>query len=300
MQKNRIIFNAPFFKILLLSIVQMFTHSVNAFDGDITFDDYEVSQHRHSASTITSEAGRCLDETIKYHHDFMKKWGVSPYYGDVSDFGRMNDDARRAFLQSIGKPPELLEQMNPISCVGMALKCLNQGFAKVNESATWDKIYQFVQLNGVDGTSLQYALQKLGWTLYYWNPNTAYNAQWDAAEKEADPTNVRRIWGYHEFRYATATGPNHTYADNYVNDWSTFVNYGRRAPLVLRRAKFFVGTAHGGYHVFPGTKGEVVEGHSMRDIRDVNTIESSPFAPLQKGGGPNGPYKSGLLALPPN
>ena len=59
-------------------------------------------------------------------------------------------------------------------------------------------------------------------------------------------------------------------------------------------------SAHLGYHVFPGTYGQIIEGHSTRIVNDPETLQTSPFNPLVLGGGPRGgPYKSGIVAVPP-
>ena len=68
----------------------------------------------------------------------------------------------------------------------------------------------------------------------------------------------------------------------------------------VKNIPFFVGIAHLGYHVFPRSYGQIIEGHSTRQLNDPQALETSPFNPLVKGGGPRGgPYKSGLIAIPP-
>lgn len=54
-----------------------------------------------------------------------------------------------------------------------------------------------------------------------------------------------------------------------------------------------------GYHVFPGSYGIVVEGHSARAITDKTTLESAAFNPLDSKGAPNGRYRSGMISIPP-
>jgi hypothetical protein len=76
------------------------------------------------------------------------------------------------------------------------------------------------------------------------------------------------------------------------------VNFGASTPAILRSTPFFVGTAHGGYHVFPGTAGQVIESHSTRRINDSHTMESAAFNPLAGLAPTNGSYKSGLIAIP--
>jgi len=81
---------------------------------------------------------------------------------------------------------------------------------------------------------------------------------------------------------------------NTVDDYHSLVNFGMRPPADFESVPFFVGTAHGGYHVFPGMFGRVIEGHSTREVTDPQTIESFEIHPIANGGGPRGNYRSGL------
>ena len=101
-------------------------------------------------------------------------------------------------------------------------------------------------------------------------------------------------------RLASVLGPRHKYFWTTVDDWSSLVNFGRSEPELIKKIPFFVGIAHLGYHVFPGTYGQIIEGHSTRIVNDPETLQTSPFNPLVLGGGPRGgPYKSGIVAVPP-
>ena len=146
---------------------------------------------------------------------------------------------------------------------------------------------------------MQHALQKLGWKTYYWNPQTSQNSVWDAQEKANDPNNNKHFWGYHVYRWSTINGPGRNYYTNVVDNFSSLVNFGSQPPLGLKKVPFFIGTAHTGYHVFPGKFEQVIEGHSTRAITDSKTMESSSFNPLQDGGGPRGVYRTGLMSVPP-
>ena len=77
------------------------------------------------------------------------------------------------------------------------------------------------------------------------------------------------------------------------------VNFNDNEPSYLKNIPFFIGTAHMGYHVFPGSFGVVVEAHSTRAITDSKTIESAPFNPLEENGAPSGRYRSGMISVPP-
>lgn len=100
------------------------------------------------------------------------------------------------------------------------------------------------------------------------------------------------------YRWATIKSRGMYYM-NPVDDARSLVNFKTEMPEKFLDVPFYVGTAHTGYHVFPGTFGQVIEGHNTRAITDRNTLESSPFNPMEDGGGPRGQYFSGLVAVPP-
>lgn len=88
------------------------------------------------------------------------------------------------------------------------------------------------------------------------------------------------------------------YLENAVDDKRTLVGFGRDVPSEFKRMPLFVGTVHGGYHVFTGIRGVVAEGHSARAITDFSTIETAHFNPMETNGAPRGTF-SGLIAVPP-
>ncbi len=285
-------------KSYLLALLVLPSLSYAAFIGTIEFTPQEISEHQTDVSTIVPAATECLNKTYAHHLSFHRRYGISPYYGDQSKFGKLTYTERRAFLRSIGKSEDLVNQMQSISCVGLAMRCLSQGFAAAGKTPIWKRLEAHLKLNAVDGTALQYSLRKLGWKTLYWNPNTTLNNQWDSEEKFRNPENLGRSWGYHAYRWSTVT-KNMKYYDNPVDDRATLVNFGTRLPKVFKQVPFYLGSAHTGYHVFPGTYGQVIESHSLRDIRDITTIESSEFNPLTETGGPQGTMYSGLVAVPP-
>ena len=173
-----------------------------------------------------------------------------------------------------------------------------EGFSEGGQAAEWNKIKAYVDLNGVTGAALQEGLQQLGWKILYWNPDVSRNEAWDAQERELYPTNPRNIWGNHAAHWS-AVNRARKYLYNKVDDISTLVNFGRQSPAALRPVPFFVGVAHVGYHVFPGSYGQIIEAHSTRLLTDSQTVETSPFNPLAEGGGPRGQYFSGVIAVPP-
>ncbi len=268
------------------------------FEGEITFTSSEVAKHQSSIQELTDVAANCLKSDLKRHRDFYAKYGISAFYGDRSQFAKMSRDQKQSALKRLGLSPKLLDQMAPTSCVGLTLKCLEQGFKATNQSSTWEKLKTYTKKNAQDGTALQNGLQKLGWTLLYWNPAPEHNERWDEIEKRDDRDNSSRFWGYHSYRYLTVSREMRYYF-NKVDDAKWLVGFQTSVPAQFSDIPFFVGTAHTGYHVFPGMYGRVIEGHSTRSITDAQTLESSPFNPLQNGGGPRGAYRSGLMLVPP-
>ncbi|HVJ63756.1 MAG TPA: hypothetical protein VM901_00730 [Bdellovibrionota bacterium] len=272
--------------------------SALAFEGEVSFSADEIATHARQTDKILADAADCLKEDLDYHQDFFRRYGVAGFYGDRSAYAKLSSSGRRAHLRSLGKSPELAERIYPTSCVGLTLKCLGRGFRSVGAEKTWAKIEAYTRANAVDGTAMQAALQKLGWKIYYWNPDVSRNEVWDAKEKAADSANKLRFWGYHAYRWSTVKNKK-TYYENRVDDAQALVNFGEATPRAFREIPFYVGTAHTGYHVFPGSFGQVIEGHSTRAITDPQTLESSEFNPLKNGGGPRGSYYSGLIAIPP-
>jgi hypothetical protein len=269
-----------------------------AFNGDVSFTDKEKVIHRESISALTTEADQCLKDDLNRHHEFFKKYGISAFYGQNSAFSKLSEKEKINFLISKKLDPKLLKELSGTSCVGLTLKCLEKGFKITNQSEVYKKIRTFVSANGVDGSALQHGLQKLGWRTLYWNPNPEKNKTWDFQEKLADPKNKKHFRGFHEDNYVAAKNKKRYYL-NAVDDITTLVNFGDTEPVFLKQVPFFVGTAHMGYHVFPGSYGIVVEGHSARAITDITTLESAPFNPLDSKGAPSGRYRSGMLSIPP-
>jgi hypothetical protein len=143
--------------------------------GSISFSAAERAQHEAGQDTVLRAAASCLNNEIATHQAFFRQYGISPFYGDRSAFGKLSYAAKQNYLRSIGKNPALLRQMQPTSCVGITLKCLGQGFQAAGQGNLWARIRAYTMLNGVDGTAMQAGLQQLGWKLYYWNPDTRMN-----------------------------------------------------------------------------------------------------------------------------
>ena len=283
----------------LFFLLLLFTQQAQAkFQGSISFTEAEKAQHLSQIGLVMDTAASCLQSTIERHQSFYSQWGISPYYGDNSEFGKLSEEGKENYLRNLGLRSSLVSEMQSTSCVGLMISCLGKGFQAAGQDSLWQKVMAFAKANDLDGQSVQAGLRELGWKVLYWNPDTSRNEKVDKWEQSHFPGNPLSIWGRHAQRWATVK--NHsTYDDNTVDDATLLVDFNITVPTRFMQVPFFVGTAHGGYHVFPGSFGNVIEGHSTRNIRDAHTIESSPFNPFAEGGGPRGSYFSGLIAIPP-
>lgn len=271
-----------------------------------TFTAAEIQQHNANIRQIVDVSADCLDTVYDDHIDFFSHWGISKYYGDRNP-KYATAQGRLEALKLYGKPPELLSQLEPISCIGLAVKCLKQGFEAVGMASTWAKIFDQLKIdNKMYGTDLQKNLIALGWKSYYWNPNPANNEKWDAEDRELNPLKPGKVWnpvwGGHAYRYNQALNGYYYEKDLYVHDAVSLVGFGDKQPAFFVQIPFFLGVAHAGYHVFPGRNGEVIEAHSMRLLNSRENLEFSEFNPLKKGGGPiwtsTEKYRSGVIVVP--
>lgn len=272
----------------------------------IHFSQEEILHHQRNIDQIIEVSASCLDETYQEHLDFFGRHGISKFYGD-----RREQHQTRAGLLSelsrFGKSQQLISELEPMSCIGLTLRCLGRGFSSVGADSTWQTIMRFLKIdNKVYGTDLQILLQKLGWELIYWNPNSKNNERWDEEDKELAPLKPGKkwnpLWGGHSHRHSTVMTRG-IYYHSYVDEKSLLLDFGTQVPQEFQQVPFFVGIAHADYHVFPGRYGEVIEAHSTRELNDIENLEFSPFNPLASGGGPRWTrtekYRSGLIAVPP-
>lgn len=268
------------------------------FSGDFSASYAEQSHHSRNIHRLAQVAYSCMQREIRHHQSFYRRWGISPFYGTGTSYAEMNERERQNYMRRMGLPTYLTQEMRPTSCVGFAADCFQEGFEAIGQGEVWERINRYALRNDYDGGAIIDALQELGWTVMYWNPDTSQNKDWDEEEKADDPSNEKRFWGYHWYRNLTVNRHGRYYK-NYVDDKTTLVDFGTRVPRAFSEAPLFLGTAHTGYHVFPGAFGHVIEAHSTRSLRDYQTIEEATFNPLKNGGAPRGKYRSGLIAVPP-
>jgi len=301
-----------------------------AYRGSISFSEGEKFNHERNVRQIGEVAAQCLQQDLSRHKQFLSKYGISAFYGENGKFATRTrrdywsgsetkvsttNEEKREMLRDLDISENLVQQFIPsrscpsqkecplkmeaTSCIGITLKCLNRGFNHMGEGEVWKRIRGFVRANNVQGDALQFALQQLGWKLAYWNPATRLAHQWDEAEQNRYPSNPKGIWGRHAMTLNSVKNSRRYYT-NRMDDVRSMVNFGTTTPDFIKQVPFFVGIAHLGYHVFAGSFGQIIEAHSTRALTDFYAVETSPFNPLVKGGGPRGgPYKSGVVAVPP-
>ncbi|WP_413575539.1 hypothetical protein ACLVWU_14455 [Bdellovibrio sp. HCB290] len=288
--------------------------------ADLVVSPAEQALYLKHNDKIIKTASQCIEDTYKTHLDFFKKYGVSKFYGDRNP--TLNTREKRLqIVRQVGAPDSVVDQMEGISCIGLTRKCLKLGIEATQEPALralWERIDKNVIANGTSGVVLTQHLQKLGWKVLYWNPRPDLNKEWDAEDptltkgkpvswdsgvKDSSGQNIYNpAWGMHEMRYQTVMKKDLYYTVK-IDDKKTLVNFDLSPPEEFTSAPFFVGVAHAGYHVFPGTYGQVIEAHSMRRLDSIDNLEAGPFNPLAEGGAPMWTkiekYRSGILALPP-
>jgi len=238
----------------------------------------------------------------------------------LSDFENYEARVNRGVYAEIQRlKPDLIKreaELTNISCVDLTRRCLGAGFAKAGMESTWKKIDTYVKANGVSGTDMQKALVDLGWESLYWNPDPSQNEVWDAEDLKLnplDPTKVEPfnpnrkwmpVWGGHAENY-NAVMRKGEYFQIPVSDKQTLVGFKMQPPANFEKVPFFVGTAHSGYHVFPGTMGKVIEAHSVRALSSKDNLQISDFNPIDQehAGGPRWTdtehYRSGVIVIPP-
>lgn len=288
---------------LVWVLISFLIYTSAAF-GQVSFSQQEIDDHKKNLKVIIETSSACLDTVYKDHLDFYSQWGISKYYGD-----RRPDYATQegliAALKKYKKPVELVYELEPISCIGLAMRCLSEGFEAAQMTTTWNKIYDHLESKDFIGNELLKTLRDLGWKSYYWNPNPERNQAWDADDQKLNPLKPGQtwnpVWGGHAYHYNRVMKKG-IYYDLAIDNAIDLVGFKSKQPPFFKQVPFFVGIAHAGYHVFPGRGGEVIEAHSMRELNSKENLEFSEFNPLKSGGGPKWTpkekYRSGALVIP--
>jgi hypothetical protein len=272
----------------------------------ISFTPEEIEAQAVNATLIATTAAECLDATYADHIAFFDQHGVSKYYGNRRA-QHQTRAGRIAELKRFKKDPALVDLLKPISCIGLTLQCMKEGFARAGQEKTWAKIARALAVdNKFYGTDLLEHLHSLGWRTLYWNPDPSKNAAWDAEDRRIAPAPAGRtwnaVWGGHAIHYRSAT-TRAKYQNIPIDDAQSLVGFLESPPSEFLKTPFFVGIAHSGYHVFPGRTGDVIEAHSTRLLNSRENLEFNSFNPIAPGGAPKWTrserYRSGVIAVPP-
>ena len=242
------------------------------------------------------------------HFNAIQNTGIGMLYGPKSDFAKMTQQQKDAFLSRTRRPGTAPPVPQETSCVGFVLDQLEVGYKNAGKEERWREIDRIVRENKGDGNFLLQELKKDGWTTIYFNPDTRNpTSQVASPSKERD----HHIWTHSEVNRG----------NNYLSGVRLFngerfsgipidkkmLDYRPTNPLQtttqtqelmkLREAPMFVGIANGGYHVYLGAQGNVIESHSTRGPTDPTNIEIRPFSEWGLLQGES--YLSGVIAVPP-
>ncbi len=286
--------------------------TIRGFKNFIEFSDLERAEHLPGIPAITRAAGACIQGYLNEQNDFWEMWKLSIFYGHESDWNRKwTQQQKDALFNRMHVPLSEMKKLKPVSCVTMTLSCLEIGFKAARQEHLWERIRKFTLANDQSGIALQLGLQKLGWKVLYWNPDTSKAKEWDDEERARDqkirqgnePENQFRFFGWHQDRLRTVR-KSMTYYFNPVDDATSLTDYGPSVPAKFLKVPFFVGTVHTGFHVFPGKFGFVIEAHNRSRPTNKRTIEAGNFDPSHPrephpNAGAYGTYRSGLIAVPP-
>ena len=244
------------------------------------------------------------------HFNSIKNSGIGLMYGPNSNFAKLDENQKSEFLARSRKPGSAAPVPQETSCIGFVLNQLEQGYKRAGRTDRWKEIDDVVRINNGDGNFLLRELKKDGWTTVYFNPDVKNpNTLVPGASKPAD----HHVWTASEVKkgrnYLSGVKlPNGDRFEGIPID-KQMINYRLTNPYdyattteteeiqKLRDAPLFVGIANGGYHVYLGSQGNVIESHSTRGPTDPTNMEIRPFTEwgLLKGES----YLSGVIAVPP-
>ena len=114
--------------------------------GAVSFTHDEIIQHQEKLPQIIDVASKCLKNIYSEHKEFYLNWGISKFYGDRKKEYATKKDRIEA-LKSYNAPIELIDQLEPISCIGLTMRCLKKGFVASGTESTWNKIYTDLKIN---------------------------------------------------------------------------------------------------------------------------------------------------------
>jgi len=273
-----------------------------------------------------------MNQAIEDHYGGIERTGVGSMFGPKSAYAKLTPEQQEAWLQANTKPGALVKKKpQRTSCVDFVLTQLKAGYARAGKLDRFNELKNIVVAHNGQGAVLLQELQKDGWTMVYWNPDeknpstairnetdtqgnhrpshhtwtasTVKNQGWylkgvdlmtteEHAELQARFPNIpinKKFPGLPVDPQNTVTNFRPT------NPYQTAPNYNDLQKLY--NAPMFVGIANGGYHVYAGTHGKIVESHSTRNPNDPTNLEVRDFSSW--GVKPDEGFGSGVIAVPP-
>lgn len=259
-------------------------------------------------------------------------YGPKSYYAKLE-----SDEARLEYIEKRKKPGTQPPLPKLTSCIGFVQNQLRAGYLSAGKRDRILEIDRYVGHKDGQGGYLLQQLQEDGWKLIYWAPDARNPTErLKNRSKESDHHRwtfgmVNAGKGYLTGSKSTlkrTNGPdeldifpglkvdylavnyrptNPTLDPEEAALWDKWVPEEQRHDIkVLRNLKadeflqslpFFVGIANGGYHVYLGSKGMIIESHSTRGPTDQTNIELRPFN--QFGLFEKESYLTGVIAVPP-
>jgi len=249
-----------------------------------------------------------VNTTMENHFNAIQNSGIGLMYGPKSSYAKMSEDQRAQYIARFRKSRAVPPTPRETSCIGFVLNNLEKGYKNAGKSERWKEIDKIVRENSGDGNFLLRELKKDGWTTVYFNPDVKNpTTQVPSASKPPD----HHVWTASEVKkgnnYLSGVKlPNGERfdgvpIDQMMTDYrptNPYKNTPRTDELQkLQETPLFVGIANGGFHVYLGSQGNVIESHSTRDPTDPTNIEIRPFTEWGLLEGES--YLSGVIAVPP-
>ncbi len=250
---------------------------------------------------------RSVSQTIENHFDAISRTGIGIMYGPRSRYASLTDSEKLKFIEQNKKFAAKIIEPVETSCIGFVQSQLRIGYQEAGLGDRFKEIDKVIYGNSGQGTYLINELKKDGWKTIYWNPDKR-----DPTERVVKPSisNDHHIWTWAMLR------DGHKYMQDVMSYGKVFpgiavdfmaldfrptnpkkTKLNEVAFKKLQELPFFVGVANGGYHVYMGSHGMIIESHSTRNPTDATNIELRPFN--QFGMLKNEGYLSGVIAVPP-
>lgn len=276
-----------------------FHENVTSVDGNSVGTQYGDQLHSSSQNDIIDQI---FNEIFYYDVNVQNRPLVYRNAERVQEFLEKKGMAQVPFRDARTEAKRFMKRKKKgTSCVTLARDCIRYAFAQVRnrhiDSASAKIMEEFSRSQAM-GTVFINLLRDVGWKVYYWNPDTSRNDEFDLFERYYQPkfsdntgyhryiySRIAREGKYLEVNYNRHLGPTQSLTKHtvYVDDARTLTNFGDDTPRFLKDEPFYMGIAHMGFHVFLGSYGEVIEGHSKRPVSDSTILERSDFNPLEDG-----------------